>query len=258
MLKKSLFVLLLAPVLAVAQPHYYTGPGDGVADNMAAMNAAQVAVCASSNRDLVVPVGVFRFLSPPDAPTCAINLRGSGKATTKFVKDFSSPVGWYLFKRVQNATDLYGGGSFRDLTIWAGAASTNGMAIWVLPTPDTGGLSATTKNPHGLLIDNVMVSKDVGGGAFGFGIYLDGSQNPGPGAIGVRGINIRDTSVNFATTASFYLYNAKGVNMIGVDCYGVPTYNLGLDGATDGVLIVSRTCNPTQINVVPGTIFKLP
>lgn len=255
MKKLLLAVAFVLPSLALAQPHYYTGPGDGVSDNKAAMDAAQVAVCASANRDLVVPVGTFRFLSAPAAPTCAINLIGSGKASTKFVKDY---MGGYLFKRGQNATDLYGGGSFRDLAIWAGPASTNGIAIWVLATPDTGGLSATTKNPHGMLIDNVAIGKDVGGGAFGFGVYLDGSLNTGPGAVGIRGINIRDTSVNFATVADFYFYNAKGVNMTGVDCYGTPTYTLGLDGVTDGVLVVSRTCAPTAISIVPGTVYKFP
>jgi hypothetical protein len=254
---KILYSLLLLPALAFAQPHYYSGVGDGVTDNTATMNAAQESVCASNNRDLVLPVGAFRFLSPPNAPTCAINLVGSGKASTKLIKAYSG-LGSYFLKRGQNAADTYGGGSIRNLTLWAGSESTDGIAIWVVATVDTGGLSATTKNPHGMLIDNVMIGKDVGGGSFGFGIYLDGSNNPGPGAIGVRGINIRDTSVNMATVADIYLYNAKGVNLIGVDCYGTPNYNLALDGKTDGVMILSRTCNPTQINVVPGTIFKFP
>lgn len=251
-------LLVFMSALCFAQPHYYAGPGDGITDNAAPFNAAQAAVCASPNRELIVPAGAFRFLSPPAAPTCTIDLVCASKGATRLIKDFSSPVGWYLLKREQNAVDTYGGGAIRNCTIHAGSGSTNGMAIWVVATPDTAGLSATTKNPHGLLIDNVMISHDVGGGVFGFGVYLDGSLNPGPGAVGIRGINIRDTSVNFATTADFYFNNAKGVNMTGVDCYGTPTYNLGLDGQSDGILIVSRTCNPTLINVVSGTVYKLP
>jgi hypothetical protein len=256
-LLKTLFVCLFFSGSAFAQPYIYTGVGDGVTDNKAAMDAAQAAVCASGNRDLIIPSGKFRFLSPPVAPTCAINLMGSGKAVTTLIKDYSGMGGFFL-KREQNAVDTYGGGSIRNIAIFAGPASTNGIAIWVVATPDAGGVTVTTKNPHGMLIDNIVIGKDVGGGSFGFGIYLDGSVNPGPGAVGIRGINIRDTSVNSAATADFYLNNAKGVNMTGVDCYGTPTWNLGLDGATEGMVILSRTCNPTYINVVAGTIFKFP
>lgn len=247
-MRKLLALLFLVCQIALAQPVIYAGVGDGVTDNTASWNSAQTAICSSANRDLVVPAGAYRFLSPPNPRTCTMNVRCSSKGATHLVKDYSGNGG-YFFKIVQNSADYYGGGSIRDCTLWAGPNSTDGIAIWVYATLDCCGLTQTSRNAHGFLIDNVAIGGDVGGGVWGYGIYLDGSQNTA-NAIGIRAVSIHNTMVAGSTVADIYLYNAVGTSLISTECYGSPGWYLGLDGASAATLIVSRTCTPTIINAI--------
>jgi len=249
--KKLIALLALICFPAFAQSVIYAGVGDGVTDNKAAMDAAQTAVCATSNRTISVPCGNYRFLTPPAAPSCAINLEGQGKACTALIKDYSGN-GSYFLKRAINATDTYGGGSIRDMTIAAGPNSTDGIAIWIVASQDANS-SSESKNPHGILLDNLMLGAFVGGGHFAFGIYLDGYANTGCQsgsgcAIGIRSVNIRNTSIAASSSADIYIYRAIGTSITSTECFGTPTWNLAVDGASDGTLIVSRTCAPTVIN----------
>jgi hypothetical protein len=250
-MKKLIALLAFVCLPAFAQPIYYGGPGDGVTDNSASMNAAEAQICNSSNvRTLYVPCGTYRFTQPPAAPTCALNLVGEGKACTIMVKDYSNIIGAYLFKRQQNASDTYGGGAIRDLTILAGPLSSNGAAIWIVASPDVNGVTFQTKNPHGMLIDNLMIGAFPGGGVFSYGIYLDGSSNHGPGAPGIRSVNIRNTSVNSSNIVPIYLNYAVGTTISGTECFGTYAYPLGVDGGSDSNVIMSRTCIPNIINGV--------
>ena len=249
-MKKLITLLAFFPALAMGQINLsaYCTDASGVPDSTACFNAAVSDVCSSPiTRTLIVSVGKYRFASAPAAPTCAANFVGEGPAASFLIKDYSGG-GFYFLKRVQNSVDTYGGGSIRDLAIWAGVNSHDGIAIWVLATPDVGGISFTTKNPHGLLIDNIQIGADVGGGTFGYGIYLDGSQNNGPGALGIRSVMIRGSRINLVTYADIYLYHAKGTQISNTECYGNASYRLVIDGASEGTIIVSRTCAPTIIN----------
>lgn len=244
---KNIFAFLACFLFAHASPAQviYTGPGDGTTDNKEMMEAAQGAVCGSANRTLIMRCGTYRFLAPPAAPSCAINLVGEGKACTMLVKDYSGQ-GAYFLKRQQNASDTYGGGSIRDLTILAGPASKDGIAVWIVASTD-GSSSAQSKNPHGILLDNLMIGAFPGGGTFGFGIYLDGYANTS-NAIGIRSVSVRNTSVAAATVAGIYLYRAIGTHITATECYGTPTHALAVDGASDSTVILSRTCAPSILS----------
>jgi hypothetical protein len=224
----------------------YTGVGDGVTDNTATFNAAVAQVCASTTtRTLYMPAGKYRFGSPPNAIPCALNLVGEGKAVTWLIRDYSG-MGEYFLKII-GGQDTYGGGSIRDLAIYTSPNGIGGIAIWVLPSPDVDP-TVLTKNPHGLLIDNVQIAKwSTAGGSWAFGIYLDGTHNPGPGAIGARAIAIRNTSVSSFTVYPVYLNMAYGTRMTEVDAYialGGGQYLVGCTNSsnttlTSGTLTVS-------------------
>jgi hypothetical protein len=215
----------------------YTGVGDGITDNTGTFNAAVAQVCASSTtRTLVLPPGHYRFGSPPAAIPCALNLQGEGKGVTWLIRDYSGQGGYFL--KITGGQDSYGGGSIRDLSIYTSPNGTDGIAIWVLASPDTD-ITVLSKNPHGLLIDNVQIGRYGATGSWTFGIYLDGSQNPGPGAPGIRAIAIRNTSVAVFTSYPIYLYNAYGTRMTNVDGYvalGSGQYAIGCTGSSNTTL----------------------
>ncbi len=213
---------------------------DGVSDCKAGFDAALTALAATSSRTLLVPAGVYRFLSPPAPITCALNLVGEGKAVSWLIRDYTG-LGNYLLKIV-GGQDWYGGGSIRDLSFGAGPGSSGGICVYILPHSETDP-TVLSKNPHGLLIDNTQIGRfTTDGGTWAFGIYLDGSQNPGTNgaAPGARAIAIRNTSVSGHTTAPVYLYNAYGTRMTDVDAYIGPTV-IGQTGSANTILR-SGTC----------------
>ena len=221
----------------------YAGVGDGVTDNTASFNAAVAQVCASTTtRTLIIPNGQYRFGSPPAPIPCALNLIGEGKSVTWLLRDYTGMGNYFI--QYTKGNDLYGGGSIRDLTIATTPNGIGGIAIWVTPYPDTD-TTQTAKNPHGLLIDNVQIGRTIAGGSWAFGVYLDGSNNPGPGAPGIRAVAIRNTSVSGFTTYPVYLYNAYGTRMSDVDAYialGSGVYAVGCTGSSN-TLLTSGTLN---------------
>lgn len=226
----------------------YTGPGDGVGDNTAAFNAAVASVCASpSTRTLLMPVGKYRFASPPAPIPCALNLVGEGKAATWLVKDYSAQGGYFL--KVVGGADTYGGGSIRDVSIYASPNSTDGIGVWVVAHQDTDPAALST-NPHGLLIDNVQIGRYAPTGQFAYGVYLDGSQNPGAGgtAPGIRQVACRNTSAASCAVASFYLYVAHGTHLDEVDSFSTPTYGIVVDGGSQNTDVWSNTAAVTVVN----------
>lgn len=206
--------------------------GDGVTDCKAGFDAA-VAACVNT-RVLFVPKGHYRFLSPPAAITKALNIAGEGKGVSWLVRDYSGLGGYFL--KVTGGTDPYGGGSITDLSLYTGPLGIDGIAVWVLAHPDADP-NVMSLNPHGLLIDNVTVGRWTTGGTWAFGIYLDGSQNPGPGAPGIRAVAIRNTVVAAYTNYPLYLNTAFGTRMTDVDGYVGGPYVIGQTGSSNTTLI---------------------
>jgi hypothetical protein len=218
----------------------YTGVGDGITDNTATFNSAVAQVCSNSTtRTLVLPPGHYRFGSPPAAIPCALNIQGEGKGVTWLIRDYSGQGGYFL--KITGGQDSYGGGSIRDLSIYTSPNGTDGIAVWVLASPDMDP-TVLSKNPHGLLIDNVQIGRySTAGGTWAFGVYLDGSQNPGTGgtAPGIRAVAIRNTSVA-VTTTPLYLYMAYGTRLTNIDCYAGGT-SIGQTNSSN-TAITSATC----------------
>lgn len=228
----------------------YAGVGDGVADNTATFNAAVADVCASSvTRTLQIPVGHFRFATPPAAIPCALNLQGEGKATTWLVRDYSGNGGYFL--KVTGGQDTYGGGSIRDLSIYTSPNGADGIAIWVLAHQDADPNVLST-NPHGLLIDNVQIGRYMAGGGWAYGVYLDGSQNPGSNgtAPGIRSIILRNVSSAVASVYNFAALTGYGLKLFGVDCYGGGGVWLGSSSIVD---VYSESCS--VINAGSSSVF---
>jgi len=211
-----------------------------VTDNTATFNAAVAQVCASADtRTLIIPPGHYRFSSPPAAIPCALNLIGEGKGSTWLIRDYSGQGGYFL--KVTGGLDTYGGGSIRDLSIYTSPNGTDGIAIWVLAHQDTDPTVLST-NPHGILIDNVQIGRYASTGSWAYGIYLDGSQNPGAGgtAPGIRVVAIRNTVVATHTLFPYYLNMAYGTRLENVDAYVGPTV-IGNANSSNTVLF-SGTC----------------
>jgi hypothetical protein len=233
--------LLLIPASLPAAPLEYTGSGDGVGDNTAAFNAAVASVCASQTRTLYLPVGKYRFASPPAPVPCALNLVGEGKAVSWLIKDYA--VG-NTFLVYEGGQDGYGGGSVRDLSLMASPAGTQGIALYVYPLQETDP-NVLSKAPHGLLVDNVQIGRySTAGGGWAYGIYLDGSRNTGiPGvAPGIRAVSIRNVSVNFTSMLSYILYTAFGIKLLGVDCFGASN-GIWIGGGSSIVDVYSPNCS---------------
>jgi hypothetical protein len=83
-----------------------------------------------------------------------------------------------------------------------------------------------TLNPHGLLIDNVFIgatdADSPNYGAWGYGVYLDGSLNANPPAgvpAGIRYVRLRNVSVSRYTILPYLAYYAYATSMVQVDCY---------------------------------------
>lgn len=209
---------------------------DGVTDCKAGFDSALVTLAATTSRTLSVPAGVYRFLSPPEPITCAVNLVGEGKAVSWFIRDYTG-LGNYFLKFV-GGQDWYGGGCIKDLSFGAGPGSSGGICVYVVPHSETDP-TVLSKNPHGLLIDNIQIGRfTTTGGTWSFGIYLDGSQNPGTNgtAPGARAIAIRNVSVSGYTSYPVYLYNAYGTRMTNVDGYVGGAYTVGQTNSSNTTL----------------------
>lgn len=205
--------------------------GDGVTDCKTGFDAA-VAACTNT-RILFVPKGRYRFLSPPAAITLALNIVGEGKGASWLVRDYSGQGGYFL--KVAGGTDPYGGGSVSNLSLYTGPLGSDGIAVWVVASPDTD-TSVLTKNPHGLLIDNIQIGRwSTAGGTWAYGIYLDGSQNPGPGAPGIRCVAVRNVSIAAHTLFPVYLNTAIATRLTDVDARVGPTV-IGQTGSSNTTL----------------------
>ena len=242
--------MLLALAFAVIT---YTGIGDGIADNTATFNAAVAEACSSpSTRTLIIPVGKYRFGSPPDAIPCALNIRGEGKAVTWLLRDYSGQGGYFL--KLIGGQDTYGGGTIKDLSIYTSPNGTDGIAVWVLAHQDTDP-NALSTNPHGLLIDNVQIGRYGATGGWSYGIYLDGTQNPGANgtAPGIRAVTVRNTSVSVASQNNYTVNTGYGIKFDGVECYGGPGIWLG--GASSIIDIFSASCPVTNSGATTVRIY---
>lgn len=234
----------------------YMGIGDGVTDNVASFNAAVTETCASAEtRTLVLPPGHYRFSAPPAAIPCALNLQGEGKAVSWLIRDYSGQGGYFL--KIVGGQDTYGGGSIRDLSIYTSPNGTDGIAIWVLSHQDADPTALST-NPHGLLIDNVQIGRySVLGGQWGYGVYLDGSQNPGANgtAPGIRVVTLRNVSSALATAFNYVANNGRVIKFFGVDCFGGPGIWLG--GGSNGIDVYSLNC-PVSNDGTATSVFVTP
>jgi hypothetical protein len=133
------------------------------------------------------------------------------------------------------------------MSLFATPASTDGIAVYVTAYPDTE-MTTLSKNPNGFLVDNIQIGRrTTAGGFWGFGIYLDGSNNPGPGAPGLRAVTIRNTNVSFAMTYAYYLHTAHGTRMSDVDAY-IGDFRIGIDGGSQNTTITSNTCSVTLLS----------
>ena len=210
---------------------------DGISDCKAGFDQAVKDLAQTPFRTLTVPAGTYRFLSPPASITCALNLVGEGKAVSWFMPDY---VGQY-FLQIRGGIDHYGGGSIRDCSF--APLQNVAIAVWVLPHPETDP-TVQSKNPHGLLIDNIQIGRYAPtGGTWGYGIYLDGSQNPSVNgtAPGIRVVAVRNTSISSHTVAPMWLYMAYGTRMMNVDAYVGPT-TIG-QNLSSNTLLYSGTCS---------------
>ena len=218
---------LLVVLLLTASPSFadsltdYGAAGDGVSDTAPAWREAVTAVCSSkTTRTLRIPVGVFRFYSPPAPVTCALNIIGEGPAVTNLVMDFNQ--GWGI--KVVGGQDFYGGGSLRDLEISVAPGRAVFFCGWVQAQPETNP-NLQSRNPHGFLIDNVfcsLASFPPYDGRWNYGWYLDGSLNASPPsgvAAGIRYVRIRNSSVAGAVYDAWLFYYAFGTMAVQIDCF---------------------------------------
>lgn len=216
-------IVALAVILALASPAFattYTGVGDGVTDNTATFNAAVAGVCVSSaTRTLAIPVGRYRFASAPAPIPCALNLVGEGPAVTVLIRDFP---GAQLIKWV-GGQDPYGGGSIRDISLDAGT-QTGGIGLWVQAQLETDP-TVQSKNPHGLVIDNVFVVAAAtypNSGSWNYGVYIDGALNANPPAgvaPGMRFVRMFRVSVSRFTILPYLIDYGYGTRMVDCDCW---------------------------------------
>jgi hypothetical protein len=234
-------VLLTTP--ALAQPVVYSGPGNGVGDNTSSFNMAVSSVCASGQRTLRVPAGNFLFLSAPARIPCALNLIGEGPAVTHLIRGYTG-TGFIIWEGGQ---DGYGGGSLRDLMLDAGTTS-GGIGLWVhahLETDPT----VLSKNPHGLLVDNVLIGSTVvdSTSGWGYGVYLDGGDNANPPsgvAPGIRFVKLNNVSVSKASTLAYLFYYAMGTRAEMIDCF-IPRGTSGVTAQglnSQATYVVSPSC----------------
>ncbi len=219
--------------------------GDGVTDTAAAWQTAITAVCAStSSRTLRIPVGTFRFASPPAPVPCALNVRGEGPAVSHFVADFNQ--GWGF--KIIGGQDQYGGGSIRDLHISVGVGRNPSFCGVVEAHLETDP-NVISRNPHGFVIDNVYCGLQPGAspGAWSYGWYLDGSQNANPPAgvaPGIRFVQIRNSVVSGAINDAWLFYYAFGTRALVIDCF-IPKGTAGVNAQTlngAGTYVLSSTC----------------
>jgi hypothetical protein len=227
--------LLLVPSIGLAQPDYTP-----------IFNADVARTCTSSTRTLRLPVGNFVFLTPPARIPCALNMIGEGPAVTHLVRGYSgtSNVGFIIFEGGQ---DGYGGGSIRDLMLDAGTTS-GGIALWVHAHLETDP-NALSKNPHGLLVDNVIISSSVVDNTSGwnYGVYLDGGDNANPPAgvaPGIRFVRLHNVSVSKASILAYLFYYAMGTRAEMIDCF-IPRGSGGVTAQglnSQATYVVSPSC----------------
>lgn len=237
-------VMLMSASQAVALSP--TLPSDG-SDIRPAIDLAIDALCAptSTDRTLHLPAGAFNLLTKPKAIPCALTIVGQGKGATRIARRY--PGAWsYMFMWTRGLDES--GGAIRDLSLEAGPGTVGGIAIYVVAVADPNA-SSNSLNRHSFLIDNVHIGRVDGSASWAQGIYLDGYQNPDNSngiAPGIRGAYVSRTSVSGTTSASVYLYKARGV-WLEMDCY-IPlapssSAFVALDGKTQSVRLDTRSCS---------------
>jgi hypothetical protein len=237
----------ILPIQMVAVLLCAPGVSANPADYTATFDAAVATTCASPDtRTLRLPVGNFLFLSPPAPIPCALNLIGEGTAVTRLVRGYSGGT-YPTFLVFAGGQDEYGGGSLRELTLDAGSTQ-GGIALWVKAHLETDP-AVPSKNPHGFLAENVIVSSLVVDSTSGwnYGVYLDGGENAAPPAgvaPGIRFVRLHNVSVSKAAILAYLFYHAKGTRATMVDCW-VPRGSSGVTVqgiSSEGTYVVAPSC----------------
>lgn len=237
---------LLYASTAFGQGFNYNGVGDGLTDNTSTFNTAIAAVCASDTRTLYFPVGHFRFASAPAPIPCAVNIIGEGPAATWLTRDYEGGV-TPAFLQWVGGQDTYGGGSLRELVV-DGGAHQGGIGVWVKAHLETDP-NVPSKNPHGFVVENVIISSMVVDSASGwaYGVYLDGGDNASPPsgvAPGIRFVRLHNVSVSKASILAYLFYYAMGTRATMIDCFiphgpsGVTVQGI----SSSGTYVVAPSC----------------
>lgn len=246
-----LVLFWITPAYAASFVTDFGAVGDNLTDNTAALDRAIGALCVSAtDRTLHMPVGRFRFASPPDPIPCALNLVGEGAGVTHLIADFDGGALLYIV----GGRDVYGGGSLRDMNLMAGEGRSVGFAVWVQAQSESDPTVAS-RNPHGFLFDNVLIGREdvyPFTGRWHYGVYLDGSLNTQP-VTGVapflRFIRLRDVSVSAYMILPYLVYYTSGVRVEMADC------PIPIDGATEtlylwhalATVIAAAPCQVTEV-----------
>jgi hypothetical protein len=207
---RSLLVLLFAVLVSgpgVASALEITAYGarpDG-SDTTPALNAAVTAALAGPDRTIHVPAGQWTFTTPPatiaGGVSSGVQLVGEGKSNTILTRAYSG--GEFLL--------ITGNGSvIRDLSIWAGAGTSGGVAIHLLAS-DAVGAGGNHR------IENVWITSGTGG-TWLLPLYLDGA-NRTLAPVGIRTVRLDNVAVFNATWWAMEWWNAIACEWIGGGAY---------------------------------------
>lgn len=203
----------------------YGGNGNGVADNTTPYNDFIAACAASSNRDCIIPPGVYVFNSQPNCISSNIHLFGGGGLDAVELKRNYNGAG----NKGLVCIEAGGGGTtVENLVILAAAGTSSGSMLSIIAT--------TTTQISSVVLKDLRLST-LGSCTNNYSLYVDGTGATSA-PIGVRDLAMSNVVTFGAVNASQAFLGVAGLTSVGTANYqaGCATESIGLIiGGTAGV-----------------------
>jgi len=218
----------------------YGGNGNGIADNTTAYNDFLAACVASTNRDCIIPPGVYVFNSQPNCISSNVHLYGGGGLdAVELKRDYNGAGNKGLI-----CIEAGGGGTtIENLVILSAAGRTGGSMLSVIAT--------TTTQISSIVLKDLRLTT-LGSCTNDYSLYIDGTGATST-PIGVRDLSMINVVTFGANLASQALLGVAGLTSANTANYqaGCATEAVGLIiGGTAGV--PSSTINITSAATYDG------
>jgi hypothetical protein len=176
----------------------YGGLPDG-SNTTPALNAAVQAAITGADKSVHFNAGAYSFLTTPATIPGLVRISGEGKSSTTLHRNYQG--GEFLL-----ATG--NGFGLRDLTLWAEAGTSGGVALHLLAS-NTVGAGGNHE------IENVWIT---GQGTWMLPLLLDGIERTVAPA-GLRTVSLKNVSLFNATWWGAEFWNCVGCEWFGGGCY---------------------------------------